>query len=95
MIPHVNTMAHYNLTRSFDIGGGDKGVSLRSLVDVVEKRAMLIASKAMAPETPEAQTNLLRGQYLELQLLSRALREIMPGLDSPNFNQSPMGTENV
>lgn len=54
---------------------GVKSVGLSEFLTILETRAMLLATETAMPGVPALETELLRGQYREVQTLIAALKE--------------------
>ena len=66
------------------IGGGDKAIPVSVLLDLVSRRAMLLSQEACTPKLEAIDTEFVRGQYHELNLFLRVLRNERPGCQDGN-----------
>lgn len=72
-----------NLTFTEGVGG-EKHISVRNLLDILELRTTLLSKDLARPGMKKGATEFLRGQLANVELLIRVLRNDNPGSTDPN-----------
>lgn len=70
-------MSTYALSPISEFVGGDYRVSCKALLDILEKRATILAIETSTIGLDEEKTNVIRGQRYEVLLLADDIKQIL------------------
>jgi len=69
--------------------GADAHIPASKLLDIIRNRITLHLTQLVDPQKDLSRTQLLRGGFLELQQLEKALMDLNAEVDRPELNPEP------